>query len=495
MKLDFEKMKSTELYNRWAIIGWIFINLIIQGTTIITAKEMGTPIGGIVVNAIVIIGPIIYALIKFNNDKNTMAIQSIMPYTFGIVQMILCTSAKSPLVSLIAVPIVMIVLVFPNTKLAIVTGIMLIVSNCGALVYMAVITDKWLMTWFQMFMYVASYIITAVFMIITTLLRSRVLAVNNKVIQDAKEHAESVLTNSTVLIKDMEFCISDVEDKMKTTSLTTETINGAVEEINEGMEITRVAIDNQVGCIDSIKEQLESTKEIADEVNTSVATTEELFKQSLEHITHLRETSAGVKGNSEFVISELHELKTNTEQMKGIIDIISDISNQTNLLSLNAMIEAARAGEAGKGFAVVAGEISKLSKQTKDATDETTAYINNLVDKFIYTLQIIEEMVDSLNQQAQTIEAVDTEFTECMTSVNNVAVAMDKQNDATKGLLTASDKIMSSTEDLSAAYAQVCACTSSTAELTTGSLVLVNETNEALNILRAKSNELIEVVS
>lgn len=60
------------------------------------------------------------------------------------------------------------------------------------------------------------------------------------------------------------------------------------------------------------------------------------------------------------VIKILNSLKTKTEEIVTITNVISQVSEQTNLLALNAAIEAARVGEAGKGFAVVANEIKNL---------------------------------------------------------------------------------------------------------------------------------------
>ncbi|HCJ30097.1 MAG TPA: chemotaxis protein [Pseudomonas sp.] len=61
-------------------------------------------------------------------------------------------------------------------------------------------------------------------------------------------------------------------------------------------------------------------------------------------------------------------LAGHSQEINGIVDLISGIASQTNLLALNAAIEAARAGEAGRGFAVVAGEIRTLAEKTALAT-------------------------------------------------------------------------------------------------------------------------------
>ncbi|WP_425414157.1 methyl-accepting chemotaxis protein [Pseudomonas cremoricolorata] len=103
-----------------------------------------------------------------------------------------------------------------------------------------------------------------------------------------------------------------------------------------------------------------------------------------EAIAQIERLASEVLNSSE----AMNELKSESEKIGSVLDVIKSVAQQTNLLALNAAIEAARAGEAGRGFAVVADEVRSLAQRTQQSTEE------------------IEELIASLQHGTQRVAGV-----------------------------------------------------------------------------------------
>jgi methyl-accepting chemotaxis protein len=118
-------------------------------------------------------------------------------------------------------------------------------------------------------------------------------------------------------------------------------------------------------------------------------------RTSMDEASSSLEQIAGALNSTATVINTLGQ---RSQEIGGIVGVITSIAEQTNLLALNAAIEAARAGEAGRGFAVVADEVRALAHRTQQSTSE--------IERMIGSIQSgTEHAVDSMRNSTERAES------------------------------------------------------------------------------------------
>jgi methyl-accepting chemotaxis protein len=178
----------------------------------------------------------------------------------------------------------------------------------------------------------------------------------------------------------------------------------------EGMEQQSGEITSMAGAVEefsatslNIADNMGNTERLAQENAQQTRIGRNSMQEassSLEHIATALNSTATV----------INTLGQRSQEIGGIVGVITSIAEQTNLLALNAAIEAARAGEQGRGFAVVADEVRNLASRTRQATDEISGMILSIQQETGNAISTMEQgntlMQEGLSRNADVASAL-----------------------------------------------------------------------------------------
>lgn len=202
--------------------------------------------------------------------------------------------------------------------------------------------------------------------------------------------------------------LEDIQHSVKLTREAASTVSNASAGMTKGSEQTlqQLNLQNQrnqtaegllAGMVDSartVTEQAKNTAQVTmntrDDISASTQTIQEV-------ITEVHQMARGVSESA----NTINTLAKDFEQIRHVLDVISNIAEQTNLLALNAAIEAARAGDHGRGFAVVADEVRNLAQRSRGATDE----IQTIIDGLLTNTERAQAMMSAEQERSETLES------------------------------------------------------------------------------------------
>jgi methyl-accepting chemotaxis protein len=178
----------------------------------------------------------------------------------------------------------------------------------------------------------------------------------------------------------------------------------------EGMEQQSGEITSMAGAVEEFSA---TSLNIADNMGNTERLAQENAQQTRIGRTSMQEASSSLEHIATALNSTatvINTLGQRSQEIGGIVGVITSIAEQTNLLALHAAIEAARAGEQGRGFAVVADEVRNLASRTREATDEISGMIQSIQQETGNAITTMERgnvlMQEGLSRNADVASAL-----------------------------------------------------------------------------------------
>ena len=260
-----------------------------------------------------------------------------------------------------------------------------------------------------------------------------------------------IKTALTTILESLIATMSEIQASVEQVAMGAEQISTSAMHLADGAT-------KQTASIEELSSSLTLIHEKATEASNNAALARESAERSNEFAASGRRTVSSMTGT-------MNKIKTSTDGIAKIIDVITSIAFQTNLLALNASVEAARAGEHGKGFAVVADEVRTLAGRSQQSSSDTMA--------------IIEEDTKNVNEGIKAADEVEASFETIANNISEISSLILQIADSSSEQLESISSINTSVSEITGVVTD----TSATAE---ESAAASQELNSQAEMLRQK---------
>jgi methyl-accepting chemotaxis protein len=233
----------------------------------------------------------------------------------------------------------------------------------------------------------------------------------------------------------------------------------------------------------TISELLITSRQIADSaqrVSKIAEDTADAAQSGDATIDQTRASISAIRSQVDQIVQHMLALGEKSQQIGGVVDLVSELAEQTNILAINATIEASGAGEWGRRFAVVAEEIRKLADRTAGSAKEIRALIDDVRGAVNTTVMATEI-------GAKSVDAGSRQFDDATSSFRRIAQLVATTNDATR-------EIELSTKQQTTAVEQVNMAASDTARVTRETEASAVQTKQTAAHLSNLSGDLLQLV-
>lgn len=174
-----------------------------------------------------------------------------------------------------------------------------------------------------------------------------------------------------------------------------------------------------------------------------------------ELVEHAHDSVTGIKRQVDVIVAHMLDLGKKSQQIGGILELVSELAEQTNILAINASIEAAGAGDSGKRFAVVAEEIRRLADRVTGSTKDVRALIDEIRAAVNATIMATEGGTKAADAGAR-------QFGEVTGALKRIAALVGTTNEAAKEIELSTKQQSTAVEQVNLAIGNVTKATRET---------------------------------
>ena len=484
---------ETEFMNKRMLLGYGITALVLLMAYLVELLKGNRTPGYIAVFFAVLLIPYIFTCLIYKKDKGSKTLRIVAAVGYTIMYAFVLWTSVSVLAFVYIIPMLVILALFQDNRLALITGIMTVFINVVFIVIQMINgAGKSDIVNFEIEIAVILMVVGYSYMVSRTLERVSRHKINQ--IEEEKEKVANILDKITGVVNHLSINISDINEESKAIASQGESSKEALEGMVDGTNELADTIQNQLRMTENINALTGDMQKTVEDIQRKFADTGKATDEGNENMQELGSVSELSREVGNEVNSTMAGLLKSMGEAKKILGLIEAITSQTTLRALNASIGAAHAGEAVKGFAVVADEIKKLAEQTQEATDNISNIFTELQAQADKAGSSVSKLIETNETQTGLVEKTKVTFDKIREDIDEVSEKVKAQCTDMERIVASNGEIGKNVESLSAFSEELYANAENTRNLADKTIVGTANISTLLDGVVTEADSLQEII-